>query len=80
MLDKAFTRVDNYNQNLFKAYALLWKKCSCAVRNKIVGRSNFDSKIFNNPVKLLIAIKEHFLSFQESRYEMSIITDTIIFF
>ena len=31
----------------------------------------------NNPINLLIAIKEHLLNYQETRYEMSIITDLI---
>ena len=50
------------------------------MQNNIAGRSNFNSKIFKNPIKLLIAIKEHSLNFQESRYEMSIITDANKFF
>ena len=47
------------------------------MQNKIVGRGDFDAKIFNVSIILLIVIKEHFLNFQESRYDMSIITDAI---
>ena len=42
MLDKAIKWVDKYNQNLIKAYALLWEKCSHAMQNKIAGRRDFD--------------------------------------
>ena len=47
------------------------------MQNKIAGRSDFDTKIFDDPVKLLIAIKEYSLNFQESRYKMSIIPDAM---
>ena len=47
------------------------------MQNKIAGRSNFDTKIFNDSVKLLIAIKEHSLNFQESRYKISMIKDAM---
>ena len=77
LLDEAIKRTDKYNQNLYKAYAFLWEKCSRAMQNKITGRHNFERKIFNNPINLLIAIKEHSLHFQESRYEMAIIADSI---
>ena len=76
-LDKAIKRLDKYQQNLYKAYAFLWEKCSRAMQNKLLGRKDFDTKIYNDPIKLLIAIKEHSLS----RYKMTIITESIkIFF
>ena len=79
-LDKAIKRVDKYQQNLYKAYAFLWGKCSRAMQNKLLGRKDFNTKIYNDPIKLLIAIKEHSLNFQESRYEMTIITESIKIF
>ena len=50
------------------------------MQNKIVGRNDFDTKICNNPIKLLIAIKEYSLNFQDSQYKMAIIADVIDFF
>ena len=76
-LDKAIKRVDKYQQNLYKAYAFLWEKCSRVMQNKIVGRKDFNRNIYNDPIKLLKAIKEQSLNFQESQYEMSIITEAI---
>ena len=76
-LDEAIKREDKYQQNLYKAYAFLWEKCSRAMQNKLLGRKDFETKIYNNPIKLLIAIKEHSLNFQESRYEMTIIAESI---
>jgi hypothetical protein len=41
-----------------------------------MARSNFEAEIYNDPVKLLnAAVKEHVLNYQETRYEMSIISD-----
>ena len=47
------------------------------MQNKITCQYDFKQKIFNNSINLLKAIKEHSLIFQESRYEMAIITDAI---
>ena len=74
-LDNAIRRGDQ--QNIYKAYAFLWGKCSRAMQNKIVGRKDFDTNIYNNPIKLLMAITEHSLNFQESQYKMPINTEAI---
>ena len=45
------------------------------MQDKIASRSNYDSVVYNDPIVLLRAIKEHSLNFQDTRYEMSIISD-----
>ena len=50
---------------------------NAAAQCKIRLSDDTTSKENNNPINLLIAIKEHSLNFQESRYEMAIITDFI---
>ena len=74
-LDEFMKRRRMYENNLFKVYALIWERCAKAMQNKIVSRSSFESTIYNNPFELLIAVKEHALNYQETRYEMSIISD-----
>ena len=69
-------RVDTYENNRTKAYALLWERCAKAMKNKIKARSDFES-IKNNPIFLLRAIKEHALNYQENRYSMSIVLDAL---
>ena len=64
-----------YENNKTKSYALLWERCTKAMKNKIESRTNFESKVENNPIELLKAIKEHALNYQENRYDMSIILD-----
>ena len=79
-LEQAMKRIDQYNQNLHKAYAFLWEKCSRAMQNKIAGHEEYDTEIYNDPIKLLIAIKQHSLNFQDSKYKMSKIIDAIRIF
>jgi len=55
---------------------LLWERCNKAMKNKIEARSDYN-RIENNPITLLMAIKEHALNFQENRYSMSIILDAM---
>ena len=43
------------------------------MKSKIITRKDFQNKIYNNSINLLIAIKEHSLT----RYEMLIISDTM---
>jgi hypothetical protein len=75
-LDEFMRRKRSYDDNLFKAYALIWERCAKAMQNKIMARSNFEAaEIYNDPIKLLNAVKEHALNYQETRYEMSIISD-----
>jgi hypothetical protein len=64
-----------YEDNTFKAYALLWERCAKAMQSKIGSRSDYDTTVYNDPIQLLRAIKEHSLNYQETRYEMSIILD-----
>ena len=47
------------------------------MQNKITGRRDFETKIFNDLINLLKAIKEHSLNYQESRYEMLVILDSL---
>ena len=48
-----------------------------AMQSKIESGKDYESEIYNDPIKLINAIKEHALHYEESRYEMIIILDTI---
>ena len=74
-LDKAMRRMEKYEYNLFKAYAELWERCSKSMKSKIEARTDYDSDTCNNPIKLLEAIKEHSLNYEETRYDMRIIAN-----
>ena len=66
-----------YENNLTKAYALLWEQCSKAMQNKVEARKDFTTAIKGDPIELLKAMKQHALNFQDTRYPMSIIYDSI---
>ena len=54
-------REQHYTTNLVKAFAVIWKQCSKAMRSKIMARKDYEAKVRDNPIELLKAIKEHAL-------------------
>ena len=47
------------------------------MQEKIEERTDFQSRVYNNRIELLKAIKEHTLNYEESRYEIGIVTDAL---
>jgi hypothetical protein len=43
------------------------------MQGRLEQRTDYESTIYNNQIKLLKAIKEHALNYQETQYKMSII-------
>lgn len=70
-------RLQVYENNRTKAYALLWERSTKAIKNRIEARSDFAVRIENDPIELLKAIKDHSLNYQENRYSMSIVLDSM---
>ena len=52
-----------YQNNMFKAYAKLWKRCNKAFKSLIEVRTDFKNKIYNNLVELLKSIKEYVINY-----------------
>jgi hypothetical protein len=75
MLSEALHRICIYDDNLVKLYALIWERCNTAMQSRLEQRTDYESTIYNDPIELLQAIKEHALNYQETRYKMSIISD-----
>ena len=71
------TRLDHYNENLVKVYALIWERCATGMRNKISNGKDFRSRVYDNPIELLREIKKHALNYQEYKYEMTIVADSL---
>jgi hypothetical protein len=70
-------REEKYRFNMSKAYSLLWKQCSRELQDKIEGRTDYEFDIQKKPINLLNATKENSLSYTETRYDMSIISDAV---
>jgi hypothetical protein len=75
LFDVYIKREQTYQTNLSKAYAFLWDQCSKAMQHKIESHQDYEEVIVNNPIKLLGAIKEHALNYQDKKYPMLIIMD-----
>ena len=71
--DEFMKRKRALEENGYKAYAEIWARCNKAMQSKIESRRDYESGIYNKPIKLIEAIKEHALNYEETRYEMSII-------
>ncbi|KAG7360091.1 hypothetical protein IV203_035190 [Nitzschia inconspicua] len=76
-LNAYIKRSEMYTANLVKAYALLWERCSQGLKNKIESRRDY-SKIMNDPIALLKAIREHALNFQDDKFCMTIIIEALL--
>ena len=79
-LDATVKREEIYENNKTKAYSLIWERCTRAIQSKIEQRTDFDMKIYNDPIKLIKTIKEHVLNYQETKYSMEIIDNALIHF
>ena len=55
--DEYLKRKRMYEDNLYKVYAFLWERCTKAMQNRIMAHADFQTKIYNHPLELLIAIK-----------------------
>ena len=70
-------RKNNYEENLDKAYAFLWERCTKAMQNKIESDAEYSSKIQDNPIELIKSIKKYALSYQDQKYEMASVFDAL---
>jgi hypothetical protein len=70
-------RKQSYELNKTKAYAFLWEQCAKAMQNKIESNSKFESTIKDDPIELLMIIKQHALNYHEHRYEMAIMFESL---
>ena len=70
-------RKQTYMNNLGKAYAFILGQCNKALQNKLYARTDYESEIKGNPIKLLMAIEEHSMSYVENRYETSTVLDSM---
>ena len=69
-----------YQENQYKAYGIIWKRCATDMKANIEARKDFGYGIYNNIVKFLKAIKQNALNEQESRYKMLVISDVFTTF
>ena len=64
--------------NLGKAYAFLFGQCTAGLQHRIEAKANYEAKIKGDPIRLLAAIKEDFLSFNDKKKTDIVIIDTIM--
>ncbi len=70
-------RVDLYKSNKTQAEALIWNQCSSTLKSKVMSRKDYYTTVKGDPIKLLIAIKEHAMSYESTQYRMKTICDAL---
>ena len=68
--DKYMKRKRIFEENCYKSYAEIWARCNKAMQSKIEARKDYETVVYNKPVKLLEAIKEHALNYEENRLSL----------
>ena len=75
-LTKFLEREDTLNENLLKAYALIFSNyCSKTIQNRIEEHPDFESVIRDDPIELLKAIKVLMHETARARYPLASLTD-----
>jgi hypothetical protein len=69
-----------YESNWATAYGYLWIQCTFGMQDKIEALNHFHTKIENNPVELLKAIKEITLGCHSNRLDVAVLLDTVRLF
>jgi hypothetical protein len=70
-------RKGTYESNLDKAFAVIWAQCNKSMQNKLLTKTNFESEIKGEPIKLLSAIEEFSMSYLEHQYDAVIVLDAL---
>ena len=68
-------RVRQHEKYLDAVHALLWGSCRLTLRDRIEDQSGLEEKIRNNPIELLLAIKQSALGCEESMAWVLVVTD-----
>jgi hypothetical protein len=77
-LRRYLDRKENLREGLFKAYALIISNyCTKAMESRVQEHPEFESKIDNNPIELLIAIKTLMHDAVRAQYPIVSMTDAL---
>ena len=67
---------ETYRTNKGKAYAFIFGQCNKSIQAKIMERKDYNTTK-RDPILLLQAIKEISYSYQDTKYDMKIVTSAI---
>ena len=69
-------QMETYRTNKGKAYAFIFGQCTKVMQAKVMERKDYDNTK-RDPIELLKAIKELSYSYQDTKYDMKIVTSAI---
>jgi hypothetical protein len=70
-------KMRTYESSRAQAYAYLWLHCTKEMKDEIRSRNDFITKVRDNPIELLKAIKEHALGIGKDRPGVAVIADAL---
>ena len=59
LYDEYLVKKRQYEEDKAKVYAMLWKRCSKTMQNKISALQDFEKTIYLDPIALKCSIKKH---------------------
>jgi hypothetical protein len=66
-----------YQSNKKKAFTLIYEQCHKSLQGKLKACTNYQTVIKGDPIALLNVIQEHQMSYQENRYNATIVLDAL---
>ena len=63
--------------NATKLSSLIWEQCSTSLQGQLKQRIYYVNVIYNDPVKLVLAIKDQTKNYQDMKYAMEIIDNSL---
>ena len=76
-LSQFMERKAYYEENKAKAYAMIFNGCNKAIQNRITESEDFKSKIRDNPIELLRAIRKKMYDPERAKYEWAVLTESL---
>ena len=64
--DGYMKRKRTFEENCYKGYAKIWARFDKATKSRVESCKDYEKEVYNTSIKLIEAIKEHALNYEES--------------
>ncbi len=76
-VQKIIDREGIYEINKTKAFGIIYGQCTRSLQNKLEEQKDYLTKIYNNPIETMAAIKELCYGYQPAKYPMSSVINAL---
>ena len=71
------SRVNRYEDNKGRAFALIFSQCDKTLQNKILSLADYEAAVKGNPIEMLVRIQQLSIQFQEKKYGTAVVVDAM---